>query len=56
MRDTSIQVLPAPAQASTATLRRVYQENHVPERFREEAARLDDAAIAEWVSAWTPKQ
>ena len=41
---------------STATLRRVYQENHVPERFREEAARLDDAAIAEWVSAWTPKQ
>ena len=41
---------------STATLRRVYQENHVPERYREEAVRLDDAAIAEWLAQWTWKK
>ena len=37
----------------TARLQQVYKENHVPERYSEEKARLDDKAIGAWVGRWS---
>ena len=37
---------------ATTVIKQVYRDNHVPERYQEESARLDDKAIAEWVAGW----
>ena len=40
---------------ATASLRRVYEANHIPQRYREEPARLPDTAVADWAAQWVGK-
>ena len=41
---------------STVALRRVYEANHIPQRYREEANRLSDTAVADWAAQWVGKK
>ncbi|MBI5386919.1 MAG: hypothetical protein HZA90_19780 [Verrucomicrobia bacterium] len=39
---------------ATEVVRAMYQDNHVPERYRAERARLSDDGIAQWIARWAP--